>query len=111
MSETEGKASVTCLLAIAEAWAARLEDEDEELRAKVKRQAAELTSVREALEQRNCDIRCYKMKESRYLLENVKLRKVVRQFYRFAFDKYPDAVEREFADSLRELGIMEEVNG
>lgn len=76
MSETEGKASVTCLLAIAEAMAARLEDEDEELRAKVKRQAAELTSMREALEQRNIDIRCYKMKESRYVLENVKLREL-----------------------------------
>lgn len=74
MSETEGKASVTCLLAIAEAMAARLEDE--ELRAKVKRQAAELTSMREALEQRNIDIRCYKMKESRYVLENVKLREL-----------------------------------
>ena len=39
---------------------------------------------------------------------NMKLLRLVRQLYEFAFNEYPDAAEENFADELRELGIEED---
>ena len=109
MTQTRG--NLTCMLAIADVMAGELEDENERLRAKVKRQAAELTSMREALEQRNDSIRFYKRRESRYILESVELRKLVRDMWNCLA---PSAMGgsrvelRKLANRMRKLGILED---
>ena len=43
------------------------------------------------------------------LRENARLRELVRKLYDYAYDEYPDGIELNFADQLRELGV--EVDG
>ena len=64
MSETEGKASLTCLLAIAEAEASKLEAENDELRMDV--------------DLMNCRLRACGEERDDLRAENAKLRKLVR---------------------------------
>lgn len=42
--------------------------------------------------------------------ENAKMRELLRGLYSFAFQEYPDGVERNFADELRKLGIEVETD-
>ena len=42
--------------------------------------------------------------------ENERMRELLRGLYSFAFQEYPDGVERNFADELRKLGIEVETD-
>ena len=46
---------------------------------------------------------CCKEKE----IENAKLRELCASLYEFAVSEYPDGAELNFADLMRELGVIE----
>lgn len=46
---------------------------------------------------------CCKEKE----IENAKLRELCASLYEFAVSEYPDGAELNFADRMRELGVIE----
>lgn len=71
-----------------------------------------MASVAESLETENAKLRTQlaDVTESMGRVEErcAKLRELARRLYEFAYDEYPDSAELNFADRMRELGVVVE---